>query len=307
MIFAYPFYLKAIDSIMLSYGSASPFVNPESIPIALSYFHTAFNVSNVLIMIWFVPLLVKLAIKMVPSKGEDDEDFNLEFIGGGLLQTPEISLAEAQNEIIKFGKLNAKGVDKISELIEETTFKKQQKLLDKIKDYEEHSDLIEVKVAEFLMEVSKSPLTENASRKIQSYLSVVNHMESIGDIYYSMSKSVERMNDKDIKFDKTKHESLREMKELVKLSMDFMMSNIPMDENDIELDKAIELELVINKKRDKLRSKNFKNIEKGKVGLDSGLIYMDLISGYEKIADHTIDISKSLRGDHIDIEEEVHE
>lgn len=303
MIFAHPFYLDAIDSIMTSSGSESPFTSAESVPIALSYFHTAFNVSNVLIMIWFVPMLVKLAIKMVPSKG-DDEDFSLEFIGRGLVQTAEISLVEAENEVTKFAKLNNKGVAKISDLIDEKDSKKQLKLIDKIKDYEDHSDLIEVKVAEFLMELSRLPLSGPASRRIQSLLSVVNHMESIADIYYQMSKSVERKIDKKIWFEEKHREDLRALRGMVDESMAMMIKNISKDPNDINLDKAIELEQKINKKRDKLRSKNFKNMEKGELNLETGLIFMDLVSGYEKIADNVIHISQALRGDQLDLEDE---
>ncbi len=304
MIFAHPYYLKAIDYIMVTSGSASPFIEAESVPIALSYFHTAFNISNLFIMIWFVPVLVKLAIRMVPSKG-DDEDFSLEFIGRGLLQTPEISLAEAQNEIEKFAKLNLKGVEKISLLIEETEAKKQRKLLEKIKDYEDHTDLIEIKVAEFLMELSRSTMSSESSRQVQSWLSVINHMESIGDIYYQMSKSVERKIDKKLYFEERHREALREMKDLVNESMVLMIGNLHLYPNDISMDKAIELELSINKKRDKFRARNFKHIEKGKVSLDTGLIYMDLINGYEKIADNVIHISQALRGDHLDLEDEI--
>lgn len=317
MIFAHPYYLDAIGWIMESYGQVSPLtptgnMTPEeaeavahSIPIGLSYFHTAFNVSNVFIMIWFVPWLVKLAIRMVPSKG-DDEDFSLEFIGRGLVQTSEISLVEAHNEIVKFGKLNKKGVQKISDLIEETEAKKQLKLLDKIKEYEDHTDLIELKVAEFLMEISRSPLSGDSSRTVQSYLSVVNHMESIGDIYYQMSKSVERKIEKKIWFDENHREALREMKSLVDESMAVMMSNLSRTSSEeINMDKAIEIETIINKKRDKYRAKSFKRIENDKVSLDAGLIYMDLISGYEKIADNVIHISQALRGDHLDLEDEI--
>ncbi|MFC2175665.1 Na/Pi cotransporter family protein, partial [Bacteroidota bacterium] len=316
MIFAYPYYLEAIGWLMESYGQVSPLtptgdMTPEqaeavahSIPIGLSYFHTAFNVSNVLIMIWFVPLLVNLAIKMVPSKG-DDEDFSLEFIGRGLVQTPEISLAEAQNEIEKFAKLNVKGVNKISQLIEETESKNQRKLIDKIKDYENHTDLIEVKVGEFLMELSRSTLSSQSSRQVQSWLSVINHMESIGDIYYQMSRSVERKIEKKLYFEERHRESLREMKGLVDQSMVLMIENLHLFPHEISMDKAIEIELAINKKRDKYRARGFKNIEKGKVTLDTGLIYMDLIDGYKKIADNVIHISQALRGDHLDLEDEI--
>lgn len=318
MIFAHPFYLDAIGSIMESLGQVSPLtpegnITPEhaeqvahAIPIGLSYFHTAFNVSNVLIMIWFVPWLVKLAIKMVPSKG-DDEDFSLEFIGRGLVQTTEISIAEAENEVKKFAKLNVKGVAKISDLIVEKDPKRQVKLIDKLKDYEEHTDLIELKVAEFLMEVSRSPLSGDSSRRVQSLLSVVNHMESIGDIYYQMSKAVERKIEKKVWFEEKHRQDLRDLRALVDQSMNLMVLNISKEPSEVDLDKAIELEKKINKRRDKLRSRTFKLIEKGELNLETGLIFNDLVSGYEKIADNIIHISQALRGDHFDVDDETGE
>ena len=309
MFIALPFFLKGIGWYMNTYMGMHPFgsdplYDPEHIPIALSIFHSTFNILNVAMLIGFVPFIAKVVERLIKSKG-DDEDFTLEFIGRGLVQTPEISLAEAENEIHKFGKLNIKGVQKISDLIEETEAKKQKKLLDKIKEYEDHTDLIELKVAEFLMELSRNPLSTESSRKVQSYLSVVNHMESIGDIYYQMSKSIERKIDKKIWFEESHREALREMKSLVDKSMELMMSNLKLSPSEISLEEAIEVESLINEKRDKFRSKNFKNIEKDKVSLEAGLIYMDLISGYEKIADNVIHISQALRGDHLDLEDEV--
>lgn len=309
MFIAFPFFLQAIGWYMNTYMDMHPFAesasyNPEHIPIALSIFHSSFNILNVILLIGLVPFIAKTVERLIKSKG-DDEDFTLEFIGRGLVQTPEISLAEAENEIQKFGKLNKKGVQKISDLIETTDAKKQKKLIEKLKEYEDHTDLIELKVAEFLMELSRNQLSTESSRRVQSYLSVVNHMESIGDIYYQMSKSIERKIDKKIWFEESHREALREMKSLVDKSMELMMPNIKRNPDQIRLDEAIELEKLINKKRDKFRSRNFKNIEKDKVSLDAGLIYMDLVSGYEKIADNVIHISQALRGDHLDLEDEV--
>ena len=291
--------IKAINDV-----TTSPLNNAKAVPIGLSIFHTLFNIINVLLLIGLVPLIAKTVEKVIKSKG-DDEDFTLEFIGRGLVQTPEISLAEAENEVAKFANLNLKGVAKISELIEEKEAKTQKKLIEKIKDYEDHSDLIELKVAEFLMKLSKSQLSGDASKRIQSLLSVVNHMESIGDIYYQMSKSVERKIEKKIWFEEKHREDLRSMRAMIDESMILMKQNISKTPGDIVLDEAIELEKKINKKRDKCRSKNFKNIEKGNVNLETGLIFMDLVSGYEKIADNVIHISQALRGDQLDLEDEV--
>jgi phosphate:Na+ symporter len=307
MFLVFPLAIQAITWYMATYMNMYPTganLNPEHIPIALSIFHSGFNLINVALLVGFVPIIAKIVERLIPSKG-DDEDFSLEFIGRGLVQTPEISLVEVENEIIKFGKLNLKGVEKISTLIEETDVKKQQKLITKLKDYEEHTDLIEFKVAEFLMELSRSQLSSAGSRRVQSFLSVVNHMESIGDIYYQMSKSVEQKIEKKIWFEENHREDLRELKQLVMQSMGLMMKNIPRSPEEIQMDEAIALEKKINDKRDKFRAKNFKRIEKGKLSLEAGLIYTDLISGYEKMADNVIHISQALRGDHLDLEDEV--
>jgi phosphate:Na+ symporter len=278
--------------------------NPEHIPIALSIFHTSFNILNVSILIWFVPLIAKTVVRVMPSKG-DDEEFRLEFIGRGLLKTPDLSLAEAENEIIKFAEINEKGVQKISDLIEETEYRAQQKLLKKIKEYEDHTDLIELKVAEFLMELSRLELSESGSRRVQSFLAIVNHMESIGDLYYQMARSVQQKIEKKIWFEESHREDLREMRDLVFESMAEMKRILRLNPDHINLDKAMEIEKRINKKRDKFKAKNFKRIEKGKTNLDAGLIYMDLIGGYERMADHVIHVSEALRGDHFDLEDDV--
>ena len=309
MFIVFPFFLKGIASYMGTYmnmypSQTSDMYNPEHIPIALSIFHTCFNLLNVGLLIWFVPLIARTVIKVIPSKG-DDEDFRLEFIGRGLVKTPDLSLAEAENEIVKFAKINRKGVQKISNLIEETENREQQKLIKKIKEYEDHTDLIEIKVAEFLMELSKLELSDEGSRRVQSFLAVINHMESIGDIYYQMSRSVQQKIEKRIWFDESHRKDLRELRDMVFESMDLMNVALRQRPEQINMDAAIEVERRINEKRDKFKARNFKRIEKGKTNLDAGLIYMDLVSGYEKIADHVVHVSEVMRGDHLDLEDDV--
>lgn len=309
MFVAFPFFLKGISyymgNFMNMYPSAeSANYNPEHIPIALSIFHTSFNLLNVFLLIWFVPFIAKTVIRIIPSKG-DDEDFSLEFIGRGLVKTPDLSLVEVENEILKFAQLNRKGVQKISDLIEETEYRAQQKLIKKIKEYEDHTDLIELKVGEFLMELAKLEISDAGSARIQSFLSVVNHMESIGDVYYQMSRTVEQKIEKKVWFEESHRVDLREMRDLVFESMKLMRATIRLDPSKIDLTQAIALEKSINEKRDFLRAKNFKRVEKRKTSLEAGLIYMDLLSGYEKIADHVIHVSQALRGDHLDLEDNV--
>lgn len=311
MFICFPFFLKGIGWYMDAHMDMHPFqshpeYSSQDIPFALSIFHSTFNILNVVLLIAFVPVIERIVMRIIRSKG-DDEDFTLEFIGRGLVQTSELSLVEVQNEIAKFARLNRKGVVKISQLIEEKDSKKQQKLIEKLKDYEEHTDLLELKVGEFLMELSKTPLSDSTSNRVQAFLSVVNHMESIGDIYYQMARRVGQKIERKIWFDQQNRDDLKLMLDYTLQSMDLMAENLERNENEVEMEACIELEKTINKTRDKLRSKNFKRIEKGKMKLEAGLIYMDLIGGFEKISDNVIHISQALKGDHYDLEDDVTE
>ena len=69
----------------------SPTNEASAVPIGLSIFHTVFNLTNTLVLVWFTPQIAKLVTKMVPSKG-DDEEYHLEFLARNIMPTPEISI-----------------------------------------------------------------------------------------------------------------------------------------------------------------------------------------------------------------------
>ena len=141
--------------------------------MGLAIFHTAFNVLNVAIMIWFVPLLVKLAIKSVKSKGDMDEEYQLEYISTGIMATPEMSILEAQKEVSKFGKLVNRMNGFVKELITETDNKVISKTLARIKKYEDITDKMEIDVADYLAKVSEGEMSEESSIRVRGMLRCV--------------------------------------------------------------------------------------------------------------------------------------
>ena len=172
MVFLLPFALDLItwfsQSIM---GNTSPYEDSESIPFALSYFHTFFNLTNVMLLIWFVPVLVKLAIKSVPSKGDDDEVFHLEYIGTGLMGTSELAILEARKEVTKFSEITLRHVRMVKDLLVEKDKKKSKKLVKRIKKYEEITDNIEAEITKYLTKVSTKQLSKESSQLVRSYIS----------------------------------------------------------------------------------------------------------------------------------------
>jgi phosphate:Na+ symporter len=297
MVMLLPLFLKGIETMMLSAGGGSPFHHSEEIPLALSIFHSTFNVLNVLLLVWFIPQIARLVTRLQPAQG--DENFHLEFIGKGLVQTAEISLHEAQKEIVKFAEIDRKGVNMIHALINETEPEAQLLLMKKLQKYEEITDRIELEVDRFLTQLSTAQLSEASSQRVHSMLVVVNHLESIGDIFYQMSKSVERKSKKKLWFDQQQRDELNEMHQLVDRAVMLMIGNIERPAKDLDLTEAVDLEKQINTLRHALRAKNFKRIEKGRVKLETGLIYNDLISGFEKIGDNLFQVSEALKGNNL--------
>jgi len=94
----------------------------------LALFHTAFNVFNTLVLIGFVDQIEKLVCKVLPYKSEQDEEYRLKFISGGLISTSEMGLLEARKEIYNF----AGRCDRMFSLVKEIIDVKDNKDFDKL-------------------------------------------------------------------------------------------------------------------------------------------------------------------------------
>ena len=300
MIIAFPFFIKMIDNYMSLNMQLSPLnVVGESvaIPIGLSIFHTTFNIINVLLMVGFVPLISRIVIKMQPSKGELDEEFHLEHIGTGLMSTTELSIVEANKEVIKFGKITAKLFGFIPELLKEKDSKKFRTLMARIRKYEEITDRMEVEIADYLAKASQGELSVAASIKVRAMISMINDMERIGDICYQMSISVERKNEQKAQFMPEPTASLEEMIVEVTKALRVMNNNLNTNYSQVVLTEADEVEIIINKLRNKLRKNYLQRIEKGEVKIETAMIYNNLIHSLEKVGDHIFNISEAIVGD----------
>ena len=277
--------------------TTSPLNNAKAVPIGLSIFHTLFNIINVFFLVWFVPLIGRIVIKMQPSKGDADEEFHLEHIGGGLMQTAELSVLEAKKEVSKFGNISTRLFSMIPELMKETDSKKFGKLMDKIRKYEDITDRMEVEIADYLAKAAQGEMSDSASIKVRSMLSIINDMERIGDICYQMSITLERKSEQKTYFTPELRESLEEMMKEVSKSLEIMNNNLNSEYSQVLITDANEAEISINKMRNSLRKTYLKKMEKGEINIQTGMIYYNLIHSLEKVGDHVFNITEAIVGD----------
>ncbi len=279
-----------------AFGKANLATKTSRSLYTLALFHTCFNIINTLLLVWFVPYIEKIVVKFTPAKTEDDEAFNLEFIKTGMMSTVELAIPQAKKEIAKYGKIVSRMNGFISKMLVEQDKKKFKKLLERTEKYEEITDKVEIEVADYLAKAAKGNMTTDTSIRIRGMLSIIGDLERMGDIFFQMSKSLERKRKNKIWFTPEQRESIQEMGAIVNEAFVVMLDNLAMDYNAVTIDKALALEQKINSKRDKIRKSHLKDIEQGKYSVQNANIYSNIFHSYEKIGDHIINVTEGLTG-----------
>lgn len=263
--------------------------------LALSLFHTTFNVINVLLLFALVPKIVRLIEKYQKDKGDDDSTYRLQYISSGMMSSPELSISQAHKEVELFAKL----IDKMHFSMQGLLFNKQNKqdrFLKKIKKREEITDTIELEIAEYLTKISSYNLTEEATRRIRGIHSMINDLERVGDIYYQMSKTYERMQAEGTTLTDDSMEGIRKMLDLIHEAIRNVRENLEQDNEDIDLDKALEIEDDINAYRDELLEYHYSQLENNVYSNKVGFVFLDYLNRLEKIGDHLFNVNEAIAG-----------
>ena len=264
----------------------------DSLLYGIAMLHTLFNVTNTLVLIWFVPLIEKAVVWLVKDPKGENEVFRLKYISGGPLSTAELSIAEAQQEIIHFAEICRNGFGYIRDAVNEQNAEKFDTLNEKLIKYEEITDRIEYEIATYLNEVSKNEISEESADKIKAMYKIIGEMESLGDSGEAIGRILKRKNIHGKTFDKSILDRLNKMMDLVQKSYDVMIENLK-NENLKDISNAENCEYNINECRNHLREEHIINIESNSYNYLTGVYYMDVLAELEKIGDFMINISQA--------------
>lgn len=270
--------------------------NPESVPLAISLFHTIFNVGNTLILAFFIPQILKIVDWMVKTKDEEKEDeFRLTYLGGNWLSTAELNLQSAKSEIEEFSKRILRMYTFLPGL---RTAKKDEEfdsIMERISKYEEITDRMEMEISKFLTKVGSGDVSEHASERISAMLRIIDNLESIGDTIYQIAMTRQSKREDAVHFDAGLNANLAEMSELVQKALDVMDHNLH-DYDHVDLDSAYAAEHEINAYRDRLRKQHLDALKLGVYDYAIGNAYSSLYAQYEKLGDYVINVSEAIDG-----------
>ena len=267
----------------------------NSLLYGIAMLHTLFNVTNTLVLIWFTPLIEKAVVWLVKEPKGEAEVFRLKYISGGPLSTAELSISEAQQEIVHFAEICSNGFGYIRQAINETDPEAFDKLNDKLIKYEEITDRIEYEIATYLNDVSKNEISDEVKDKIKAMYKIVGELESLGDSGEAIGRILKRKNAHGKVFDKSILDRLNKMMDLVQKGYDVMIENLKED-NLKDISNAENCEYNINECRNHLREEHIVNIESNSYNYLTGVYFMDVLSELEKIGDFLINISQAVAG-----------
>ena len=268
-----------------------------SLPYSVAVLHTVFNVITTLILVWFIPLLVKMVSWMVPNKGEEKETYRLKYIGIGNIAAGDLALNSAKLEVVEYGRLCRKDLGYVRAAVNATSMNEFEEADKKLIHYEEVTDDIEREIATYLREVSKNELSGGGMARVREIYRIIGEMESLGDSGETIGKIIARVWDHDSRFTENMLHRLNNMIDLVDAAYAAMEQNLSTPIVEMEdIRNAEEAEKAINDYRDRLRSEHLTNIEKASYPYETGSFYMDLVNCLEKMGDFIINISQSIYG-----------
>ena len=266
--------------------------------IVLATFHTAFNVVNTLLLIWFVRYIERFVCWVIkPKTVVEEEDFRLHFITSGIMKTPELSVLEAHKEIESFAERMQRMFGMVRELLIEKNEKNFTQLYNRIEKYEGISDNMEMEIAKYLDQVSDAHLSDETKGKIRSMLREISELESIGDSCFNMARTINRkVQGKQDHFTEKQYEHLHQMMELTNNALQQMNVLMSGRKESFDVNRSFNIENEINNYRNQLKSQNIIDINKHEYTYAVGTIYMDIISECEKLGDYVVNVVEARMG-----------
>ena len=266
-------------------------IDPTDAARQIANAHTLFNILNVIVLLPFNKLIVKLALKLVPeTKSEqDDDDKVVKYIDDRMIETPSIALANIIKETLRMGEkskesLNAAMdgiVDKSKEKIE-LSFKRE-KLINELQK----------SILNYLLKLSKASLNEDSRETVDALFNTVNDIERIGDHAENIDELAKDIVDLEISFSDVGIGELKDMYNKVVSTYTYALE--AMRTSNVELAcKVIKMEEQVDMMEKSCRANHMNRLNSSSCSIESGVIYLDIISNLERVSDHAVNIAQQV-------------
>lgn len=266
------------------------YLDPANTARQIANAHTLFNLLNVIILLPFSKYIVKLATKLIPERDSYAEaETTTKYLDERILETPSIALGNTIKEILRMGRKATLSLEHSMKGFMD----KSNKDVSKTFEYEEVVNNLQKDLLNYLLMLSKSPLSEDERYQTDLLFHTVNDIERISDHADNIAELANDVIELDVNFSET---AFNEMETIYSKTLsNFENALKVLKYKDVELAKNIlEVEKEVNHLEKSFRKTHMDRLNNGKCTIDAGILYLDLLTNLERISDHSVNIAQRL-------------
>ncbi|MCI5996969.1 MAG: Na/Pi cotransporter family protein [Peptoniphilaceae bacterium] len=265
-------------------------ISPGNVQRQIANAHTLFNLINVIIQLPFSNLLVKIAEKFIKGTDESESNYSVN-LDKRILETPSIAILQAQKEVVRMGEIVFESLEKTIKCFESRDTKQIEFVLER----EKMINGLEKEILDYLVLLSDKNLSDEEKHKVFVMMYSINDYERIGDHCENIIELIQEIKDENSVFSKTAYDEYEVMSNNI---LDIVSrTNLAYKNSDIEMAKScINIEEEVDNLEESYRKNHMDRINRGICDTNSGVKFLDILSNFERIADHSVNIANYTSG-----------
>ena len=252
------------------------------------------SLSSVFAMVLFLPftgVLSKLAMITVPNTEEENQDLSMPVLDERLYKSPAVALQQAKNAVEKLSRRAARNVSLSIPLLNEM----DEDVVSAINTRENLIDRMEVEITNYLVRMTDQELGDNESHEISELLKFITDYERIGDYAVNIMEKAQELHEKEGSFSDSARRELAVLTSAVERIL--VLTDQAFANQDLKTAAQVEpLEEVIDIMVEKLRNQHITRLKEGICTIDTGVVFLDVLSNIERISDHCSNVATRLIG-----------
>ena len=264
-------------------------INGGDIKRSVANTDTIYKVFQTIIFLPVTTQFIKLVNRLIPGTDVKQEGFSLQYINMTSVFSPTAAIVEAMQEIGRMGRKAEQNL----KLSMEAFFGGDQSKIDQVYQTEKYIDYLSHEITDYLVDVNQRQLPVADSLKIGGLFHVVNDIERIGDHAENIADAAVRMKEQNLTFTK---KATKEIQDMFERDMRILTCALEMFENEdrSHMQEILGIEEEVDQMEIDLQNSHIRRMAKGKCSPESGLVFTDLVTGLERIADHATNIAFAL-------------
>ncbi len=264
-------------------------ISGDDIKRSVANTDTIYKVFQTIIFLPVTAQFIKLVNRLIPGTDVKQEGFSLQYINMTTVFSPTAAIVEAMQEIGRMGRKAEQNL----RLSMEAFFDGDQSKIDQVYQAEKYIDYLSHEITDYLVDVNQRQLPVADSLKIGGLFHVVNDIERIGDHAENIADAAVRMKEQNLSFSK---KATKEIQDMFEKDMRILVCALEMFEMDdrSHMQEILGIEEEVDQMEIDLQNSHIRRMAKGKCSPESGLVFTDLVTGLERIADHATNIAFAL-------------